>query len=114
MIIYVCSPYRGNPPYSAAQMAHNLTKVGDYCKSVVYAGHTPIAPHLYFAGFLDDIDPVDRTIGMEMGCELLRICDAVWVFGDTISEGMEMEIALAEIIGKPVEYKQQCGKDRGG
>ncbi len=33
---------------------------------------------------------------MDMGLELLKLCDEVWVFGDKISEGMKKEIEFAK------------------
>ena len=37
---------------------------------------------------------------MDMGLELLKLCDEVWVFGDKISEGMKKEIEFAKSLPK--------------
>jgi hypothetical protein len=105
MMVYVCSPFRGEPPYTVVKRGKNLRKAAQYSKQVVMAGHTPITPHLYFVTFLNDGDPQERERGMTMGKELLSLCSELWVFGETISEGMKAEITLAEEIGIPVNYK---------
>lgn len=105
MIVYICSPLRGDPPYTDYKTKRNLLEAAEHCKNAAKAGHTPIAPHLYFNGFLNDRYPDQRRLGMKMGNELLRLCAEVWVFGKLISEGMKNEIALANEIGIPVIYK---------
>jgi hypothetical protein len=97
-IVYVCSPLRGN-------IEANIEKAKKYCRFVQKAGHIPIAPHLYFTTFMDDNIPEDRKDGMEMGMRLLEtVCHELWVFGDTISEGMKDEIKRATEIGIKVCY----------
>lgn len=106
MIIYVCSPLRGTPPYTATKYRKNLEAAAEYCRAVADEGHIPIAPHLYFEKFLDDQNPDDRKKGMDMGNDLLRICKEVWVFSDNgISEGMTAEIKMADEMGKPIRYR---------
>jgi hypothetical protein len=41
---------------------------------------------------------------MDMGLQLLELCDELWVFGPRISEGMKAEIELARKLGKPTKY----------
>ena len=96
-LIYVASPLRGD--YKL-----NMARAKQYCKMVVDQGFIPYAPHLLFTQFMDDSDPVQRAVGMGMGKEMLKRCDELWVFGDTISEGMAAEIKLAEAIGMPILY----------
>jgi len=96
MLVYVCSPYRGLPPYGDEKRSHNLEKTIGYCSEVVQAGYTPVAPHLYFATFLNDDTEAGRQRGMEMGRKLLLTCTELWVFGNEISEGMQAEIKFAK------------------
>lgn len=106
MLVFVCSPLRGDRPYTTAKFNKNLRNAAGYSASVVRVGHTPITPHLYFSSFMDDHKPGDRARGKEMAQELLAICDEVWVFADNgISEGMKAEINLASELGKPVRYQ---------
>lgn len=84
--IYVCSPLSGD-------IENNIKKAIEYSKYVVSKGHLPITPHIYFTQFLDDNKPKERIKGLRMGIELLKVCDELWVFGDTLSYGMKNEIS---------------------
>lgn len=64
----------------------------------------PLAPHIIFPQFLDDEKKSERKAGMDMGLQLLELCDELWVFGPRISEGMKAEIELARKLGKPTKY----------
>ena len=66
-------------------------------------GVIPIAPHLYFSSYLDDRIPEERAAGMEMGLQILKRCDELWVFG-TPTEGMKAEIKLAKNLNIPILY----------
>lgn len=98
---------RGTPPYTKAKYNKNLKRAAEYCAEVTKEGHTPIAPHLYFAAFLDDQNPQGRATGMRMGMDLLEKCDEIWVFGaeEGISEGMKAEIEWAGENKMPVRYR---------
>ncbi|GHV34937.1 hypothetical protein FACS18949_11920 [Clostridia bacterium] len=100
-LIYVCSPCRGDPPYTEKKLIKNIKNASEYSAFVVNRGHIPITPHLYFNSFLADEKPDDRETGMNMGMELLKICNELWVF-DKISEGMQKEIDEAHMRGIPV------------
>lgn len=95
-MVYIASPLRGD-------IENNLRKASAYCRAAMEAGAVPIAPHLYFASYLDDTKPSERRTGMEMGLHMLRRCDELWVFG-VPSEGMQREIEFAQAIEIPVLY----------
>ena len=59
------------------------------------AGYIPIAPHLLFPQFMNDGDPTERELALFFGNALMSKCSEVWVFGDTISNGMAAEIRRA-------------------
>ena len=82
--VYICSPLSGN-------IRDNLQAVRRYAEYALRSGTAPVVPHLY-ALCLDDNDPAEREIGMKAGQSLLWFCDEMWVFGDTVSEGMQREI----------------------
>jgi len=94
-LIYVASPLRG-------EYEKNMAKARQYCKYVTDQGFIPYAPHLLFTQFMDDTIPEEREAGMAMGREMLKRCDELWVFGETISEGMAAEIELAKELGIPI------------
>lgn len=97
-LIYICSPYRGNT-------AANAKAAQKYCRQVIEQGDIPVAPHLYFPQFVNDNDLKEREQALKIGLRLINYCSEVWVYGEKISEGMKMEIAHAEYIGKPIAYK---------
>lgn len=96
-LIYVCSPYRGN-------IKNNIKFAQQCCKYVVSQNHVPIAPHLFFPGFLNDENEEERNQALEMNKKLIEKSDEVMVFGDEISDGMQYEIDYAESIGKVIKY----------
>lgn len=87
-IVYICSPYAGN-------IEANITAAQRYSRHAVDIGYIPIAPHLLFPQFMNDTDPKEREMGLFFGNALMSKCSEVWVFGSTISAGMEAEIKRA-------------------
>jgi hypothetical protein len=112
-LVYVCSPLRGEPPYTTRKRNENLRLASKYSAEVAKQGFIPITPHLYFNSFLDDEDPELRKRGMAMGTELLRKCDELWVFGTTISEGMKAEIELAAELDINISFRTEPGTAKG-
>ncbi|WP_061322051.1 DUF4406 domain-containing protein [Clostridium botulinum] len=96
-LVYICSPLAGD-------MDGNMKKARRYCKFAVRSGAIPLAPHLLFPQFMDDMNPGERALAMFMNMVLLGKCDQLWVFGKNISEGMAAEIGKAEKRGMPIRY----------
>ena len=105
--VYICSPYRGDTET-------NIENARKYCRAVVELGYLPIAPHLFFPQFMDDDNPEEREVAIEMDFELIDICAEVWVFGmNDPSEGMSEEIHWAEDAGIPVlDGLKMIGKNK--
>ncbi len=93
-VVYVCSAYRGNERV-------NVLRARNYCRFVVSKKCVPIAPHLLFPQFVTEA--TERGMAMKMDYLLLRRCDEVWAFGE-ITEGMAIEIEMADDEGKRVRY----------
>ena len=87
-IVYICSPYAGD-------IDKNVKAAKDYSRFAVDKGYIPITPHLLFPQFLNDANPKERQLGLFFGNALMSKCSEVWVFGKTISSGMEAEIKRA-------------------
>ena len=97
--VYICSPLRGD-------IKGNIERAKSYCKQAITEGCLPIAPHIYFTQFMDDTIQSDRELAMAMGIEWLDTCDELWVFGDTISDGMRAEIDyFEEHYNRKIVYK---------
>ena len=88
-LVYICSPYKA---YDNVTVEDNLEKAKKYCKMASDKGYIPICPHLYFTQFLDDECEEKRNVGMEMGIDLLKRCNEIWIFGGRRSMGMTKEI----------------------
>jgi hypothetical protein len=103
--VFVCSPYRPqskDPKVARDQLSVNIERAKLACRLLAKLGYLPLAPHLYFTGFLDDADAAEREEGMTLGMEWLAQSDEVWAFGDEVSEGMAKEISYAKELGIPV------------
>lgn len=103
--IFVCSPYRpksSEPAEALAELQENMARAREACRLLVKLGNMPMCPHLYFTSIFDDMVEEERIEGMLLGQQWLSECEECWCFGDTISEGMAEEIALAKEMGIPV------------
>ena len=96
-VVYVCSPFSGDP-------AGNAEKARRYCRFAVDNGYAPFAPHLFFPQFLDDDIPEERELGLFMAIIMLTKCAELWVFGEQITRGMAQEIRKAESRGMIIRY----------
>ncbi len=95
--VYIASPYRGD-------VKTNTENAKRYSFFAVMQGKVPFCPHIYFTQFLDDNVKFERKIGLNLALHMLRHCREVWVFGDTVSEGMRNEIRIAKKRHIPVRY----------
>jgi len=96
-LVYIASPF-------ASDTERNTEKARGYCRFAVGKGCIPLAPHLHFPQFMNDGDSEQRELGLRFALILLGKCDELWVFGDTVSEGMAREIAKAKRRGMPIRY----------
>ena len=87
--VYICSPFSGD-------VRKNIISARKYSRFAVNSGYIPITPHLLYPQFLDDMDPIERKLGLHFGNILMDKCKEVWVFGLRISTGMHDEIKRAE------------------
>ena len=96
-LVYICSPLSGD-------VDRNQENARRYCRHAVDSGYSPLAPHNYFPQFMNDNSPKERNLSMFMDIVLLSKCSELWVFGDTISKGMAMEISKAQRKGQTIRY----------
>ena len=94
--VYICSPLGGN-------VSANIENAKRYARYALECGMAPFIQHFY-ALILDDSNKEERNIGMLAGFCMLCVCDAVWVFGDELTEGMKTEIRFAEKLNIEVRY----------
>ena len=96
-LVYVCSPFSGD-------IKGNTINARRYSKFAVDCGCIPVTPHLFFPQFMSDSDPAERELAIIMDLILLTKCTELWVFGDTVSSGMEKEISKAKRKNMPIKY----------
>ena len=94
-LVYIASPLSGD-------VETNLDFARQACLYAMAQGVTPFAPHLLYPQMLDDNDPAQRELGMNMGNQMLALCDELWLCGDIISSGMAAEEQLAKELDIPV------------
>ena len=110
--VYICSAYNAE---SEKERTANLMLARKYCRCVVNEGNIPIAPHAYFTKFMDDQNEVERSLGQEIGIELLKKADSMIVLirNERISAGMEREIKYAaNKLGIPIDINYLDRKGR--
>jgi len=106
-------PYNDNPqPLSIIETPYS----GDMEGKIAYAraclldslrrGEAPIASHLLHTQVLDDMQPDERSLGIEAGLAWYRVATKCVVYSDRgISAGMKMGISRAGLHGVAVEYR---------
>jgi hypothetical protein len=86
----------------AGDIQTNLKYVRQACTDCINRGEVPFASHMFFPQFLDDNDPKQRQLGIEMGYDFWEKADLVVFYTDFgISPGMEKALAKAFLEGKP-------------
>ena len=67
-----------------------------YCRQVYDAGYSPICPMLVLSTFLKDSIPQEHKDGLDMAKDYLRRSHVLVVCGDSVTEAMKNDIAVAE------------------
>ena len=94
-LVYICSPYRGDPE-------RNAEKARRYSRFAVDQGAIPLAPHLLLPQYMKEEKERDLILFMDL--VLLGRCSEVWVFGSEITDGMKLEIGKAKKRRMTVRY----------
>lgn len=96
-LIFICSPFAGD-------IEANTERAKNYSQFAVEQYAIPLAPHLLYPQFMNEHDPDSRKLGLFFGRVLLGKCQELWVFGNTVSEGMSYEILKAQKHNMPIRY----------
>lgn len=102
--VFICSPYRGD-------IEHNI-EVARYAGHIAAkTGYVPVIPHLIYPQFLDDNIPDERILGIQLGAELLKASDMMWLIGSKITKGMKYELEIAKKMRIPIRcYDEQLNR----
>lgn len=106
-VVYISSPYRGD-------VERNTGNARRFSRLAVDMGYIPYAPHLLHPQYMNDSDEKEREKGLYMGLVMIDKCKELWVFGDTITEGMRGEIERAKMRRKTIRYFSCEGKEKKG
>lgn len=96
-LVYICSPLSGD-------VEANSERTRAFCRFALEQGQIPLAPHLLFPQFMDDEDPAERELALFMDVILLGKCSELWVLGETVSAGMQIEIDVAKKRRQSIRY----------
>jgi hypothetical protein len=104
-LVYVCAPFAAE---TKDAMQANAEAARKYARLVAECNMEPVATHLMGMGVYDDGDPEERERALYLSAELVKICDIVMVFGDTVTRGMNLEIRTARQHGIWVAKAPKC------
>ena len=106
--VYICAPLGGD-------VEGNLERVTRYTRYALMCGTAPVVPHFY-ALCLNDNNQKEREIGLAAGLGMLWFCDELWVFGQTVTEGMKQEIQFCKHLNIKTRYvsEKEIRKKIGG
>lgn len=104
-LVYICSPCRG-------EMEKNIIKAQGYCREAaeLWPDIIPIAPHVYCTQFLDDTNPDERAVGMDMGISLL-VLPSCSLNGIAYIESQTVRISGELIMDMAKLLKRNRGQD---
>ena len=90
------------PVVFTAQSKHYFFCRDAVCAYVLQHGRVPLNPFRMFDYFLND--RVDRDVIRRANFNAIRVSDELWVFGDTIANGVFAEIRYAAELKKPIRF----------
>ncbi len=103
--VYVCCAYAGED--------EDYQKAVEYCKHVVAQGHIPFSSTVMLHGILDG-GHYERMLNMlQVGFEMIKIVDEVWMFEEDgeITQDMLHQKELAKQLGKKILQLGGIGGD---
>lgn len=101
--VIVESPYGSPTPEGITKNQEYLQQCLQDC---VRRGECPFASHGFFPFFLNEQDPKERRLGIELGYIFWDRCDTIVFYLDKgISPGMEKALSRAFELGIPIERR---------
>jgi hypothetical protein len=103
--VVIESPYAGD-------VERNLKYLRACMRDCLLRGEACFASHGLYTqpGVLDDLVPEERMLGIKAGLEWGRFADKTVVYANFgVTPGMELGIARAQVMGRPVEMRRLLG-----
>ena len=88
-IAYITAPWGSDD-------VENTEIAAQYCREIYEAGYSPICPLLFLPLFLRDTIPQEHKDAVDMARDHLRRAHVLVVCGDSVTEHMKSDIAVAE------------------
>lgn len=108
--VIIESPYHDD---NTVEMQENMNYARAVCLDAVQRGEVPFASHLFFTLFLDDQDPAQRKLGIEMGYDFWEKANLIVFYMDRgMSPGMKEALAKAFVEGKPYEQRYLVSREQ--
>jgi len=86
---------------SLSGLTRNRLYLLDAMRDSIRRGEQPFASHAIYPQVLDDNDMFERSLGMELGFNMLFVADKVAVYNDLgISDGMNVGVQRAEMANR--------------
>lgn len=106
-LVIVESPYAGDTP---EEVERHVAYAREAMTDSLLRGEAPFLSHLLYTQVLDDSNPKQREAGIAAGLAWGRVAELTVVYCDLgVSEGMEIGIAKARSLCRPVEYRSIRG-----
>jgi hypothetical protein len=100
-LVYLAHPVRGD-------IETNLKAASAWVRwATRLPGIVPIAPYFQSVVAFSDTDESERQEGFNHGLKVLQYCQELWVCGQTISEGVQLEIDYAWRWQIPVVFHEE-------
>lgn len=104
-IVYICHPIGGDVEKNLESIRRIIRNINAYERNTV-----PFCPYYSDVVSMNDNDPSQRARGLKNDMAILSragMVDELRLYGDTISQGMKMEIEQAHLMGIPVLCSSQ-------
>jgi hypothetical protein len=107
-LIIVESPLAGHPHGPVKGLEFARACCADVARNY---GCSVFASHLFYTQFLDDTNPTERVLGINLGLALAARADIIRYYTNFgISGGMQLSITTAAKWGKVIEFAELEGK----
>lgn len=95
-LVYICAPFSGDKE-------KNIKSAVGYAKYAYENNAIPLTPHFLFP-FMDDENKKQREDALFMDIVFLGKCQEVWVFGESLTDGMMRELEIAKRRRQTIRY----------
>lgn len=104
LMVYLAHPCAGSPAENVAKMKKLVAHFQALYPEIIF-----IVPHLMFPQY-SDRDAGARATVLDKCCQLVTMCDQLWICGKTITEGMKCEIEVATQHNLFIQHMSDAGR----